>query len=52
MNWQLRGGVNRVAVVMTPEMTEQAFGLTVSEVMAYAAAANVLLVLVLVAINA
>jgi len=33
-------------------MTEQVFGLTVNEVMAYAAAANVVLVLVLVAINA
>ena|ERR1700688_113472 len=36
---------------MTPEMTEQVFGLTVNEVMAYAAVANVLLVFVLVAIN-
>jgi hypothetical protein len=36
---------------MTPEMTEQVLGLTVNEVMAYAAVANVVLVLVLVAIT-
>jgi len=36
---------------MTPEMAEQVFGLTVNKVMAYAAIANVGLVLVLAAIN-
>jgi hypothetical protein len=36
---------------MTPEMTEQVLGLTINEVVAYAAAANVGLVLVLALIN-
>jgi hypothetical protein len=36
---------------MAPEMTEQVFGLTVNEAMAYAAIANVALVVVLVVIN-
>jgi hypothetical protein len=36
---------------MVPEMTEQVLGLTVNEVIAYSAALNVLLVLVLVAVN-
>jgi hypothetical protein len=36
---------------LAPEMNEQVFGLTVNEVMAYAAIANVALVFVLIAIN-
>ena len=43
--------VRSILSLMVPDMSEKVFGLSVNQVMAYAAIANVILVLVLVSIN-